>query len=161
MEGAASRVKRLHDAANARSAQILRPDSADKVPQNCRSLFVDASRERPDLSSRLAMTVARRAGTLTYDGANTASRPPLRREAHMSISVQQHLPSLRALRASDERLLAEELRVLATPRPGGENRGPRETERDTRRARVRGFVSADRGCAAHLLRCHAVALVLT
>ena len=96
MEGAASRVKRLHDAANAPSAQILRPDSADEVPQNCRSLFVAASRERPDLSSRLAMTVARRAGTPRYDGANTASHPPLRREAHMSISVQQHLPSLRA-----------------------------------------------------------------
>jgi hypothetical protein len=124
----------------------------------------------------------------------------------MSILVRQHLPSLRALRASDERLLAEELRVLATKQQiavvrtpadelerclvrggaplavqgqlveelarlgcrsetaaanGGENRGPRGTERDTPRARVRGFVSADRGCAAHLLRCHAVALVLT
>lgn len=32
----------------------------------------------------------------------------------MFMTVQQHLPSLRALRASDEGLLAEELRVLAT-----------------------------------------------
>ena len=30
------------------------------------------------------------------------------------MSVQQHLPSLRALRAGDERLLAEELRLVAT-----------------------------------------------
>lgn len=30
------------------------------------------------------------------------------------MSVQQHLPSLRALRAGDERLLAEKLRVVAT-----------------------------------------------
>jgi hypothetical protein len=32
------------------------------------------------------------------------------------MSTQQHLPSLRALRSSDERLLAEELRVVATKR---------------------------------------------
>ena len=34
----------------------------------------------------------------------------------MSTTVLQHLPSLRALRASDDRLLAEELRLVATKR---------------------------------------------
>jgi 2-keto-3-deoxy-6-phosphogluconate aldolase len=38
----------------------------------------------------------------------------LRQEVHVSTTVLQHLPSLRALRASDERLLEDELRLVAT-----------------------------------------------
>jgi hypothetical protein len=39
---------------------------------------------------------------------------PLPREVNVSMTVQQHFPSLRALQVNDERPIAEELRLVAT-----------------------------------------------